>query len=52
LVTLEARVSAREWPARPDLTTPLHIAATYKCDDLKASYGCGPSDDGDRERTR
>jgi hypothetical protein len=43
LVTLEARVSAREWPPRADLTTPAHIRATKKCDDLNAGYGQEPS---------
>ena len=43
MVTLEARVSAREWPPGADLTTPLHVAATFKCDNLKASYGREPS---------
>jgi hypothetical protein len=43
LVTLEARVSAREWPPRADLTTPTHVRAPFKCDNLNASYGQEPS---------
>lgn len=43
MVTLEARVSAREWPPRADLTTPWHVCATFKCDNLNASYGKEPS---------
>ena len=43
MVTLEARVSAREWPPRADLTTPAHVRATFKCDNLNASYGQEPS---------
>ncbi len=44
MVVVEARVSAREWPPRADLTTPAHVCATQKCNNLNAGYGQEPSD--------
>ena len=43
MVTLDTRVSTREWPPGADLPTPVQVAATFKCDNLNASYGREPS---------
>ena len=37
------RVSAREWPARPSLTTPPEATLATKCDNCKGSSGPQPS---------
>jgi hypothetical protein len=46
-VILMERVSAREWPARPCLTTPSTFGRATKCDNCKGSFGPQPS--GHRE---
>ena len=43
VVMLVERVSAREWPARPSLTTPTQETAATKCDNCKGSSGPQPS---------
>jgi hypothetical protein len=43
VVMLMERVSAREWPARPDLTTPSVMSRATKCDNCKGSSGPQPS---------
>jgi hypothetical protein len=37
------RVRAREWPARPDLTTPAVMSRAKKCDNCRSSSGSQPS---------
>ena len=41
------QVSAREWPARPDLTTPAAVGRATKCDNCNG--GCGPQPSGLRD---
>ncbi len=50
VVMLDERVSAREWPARADLGTPLGNRPTPKCDNCKGSSGRSQAGDGGGER--
>jgi len=40
---LKEQESAREWPARPDLTTPAAVGRATKCDNCNDSSGPQPS---------
>ena len=43
VVVSTERVSAREWPARPDLTTPAAECRATKCENCNVGCGPGPS---------
>ena len=52
MVTLLERVSAREWPARPDLTTPAAVGRATKCENCNDSSGPQPSERREGVSTR
>lgn len=52
MVTPTMQVSARKWPASPDLTTPSAVGRAKKCDDCNGGSGSQPSDLRDGASTR
>jgi hypothetical protein len=52
VVGLTGQVSAREWPARPGLTTPAAVGRAITCENCNGRCGWQPGSRGDAGSTR